>query len=126
MKTAQLRRNLPIILQSAYFLITGLWPLFHIKSFIKVTGPKTDIWLVKVFGALVAEIGVVTMWLVVAGKADRQVRLLSSGNAAVLALFDLYYFARGRLSPAYLLDAVLELAFITATWWTPRCLARKA
>ena len=42
------------MIQGAYFLATGIWPLLHLASFMRVTGPKTDRWLVKTVGALVA------------------------------------------------------------------------
>src|SRR2546421_737901 len=35
------------LIQSAYFLLTGLWPIFHIRSFMRITGPKNDLWLVR-------------------------------------------------------------------------------
>jgi len=37
----------PNYLQGLYWLVTGLWGLIDVHSFMKVTGPKTDIWLVK-------------------------------------------------------------------------------
>ena len=43
--------------QGAYFLITGLWPLFSLKTFYAVTGPKRDGWLVQTVGAMIACIG---------------------------------------------------------------------
>jgi hypothetical protein len=50
--------------QGLYFLITGVWPIVHIDSFLAVTGPKTDHlntelgdhWLVITVGALIAAI----------------------------------------------------------------------
>lgn len=36
-----------------YYLMTGIWPLLHIRSFVWMTGPKTDRWLVKAVGGLV-------------------------------------------------------------------------
>ena len=44
--------------QGSYFLITGIWSsLIHIDSFQRVTGRKTDLWLVKTVGILVSAIG---------------------------------------------------------------------
>ena len=43
--------------QGSYFLLTGVWPLLHMRSFLAVTGPKTDLWLVETVGVLVAAIG---------------------------------------------------------------------
>jgi hypothetical protein len=47
-----------IAVQSGYFVLTGAWPLVHDESFQVVTGPKVDMWLAKVVGAVVATIGV--------------------------------------------------------------------
>ena len=30
--------------QSAYYGLTGTWPILHLASFEAVTGPKTDDW----------------------------------------------------------------------------------
>lgn len=51
--------------QGLYFLVTGIWPLVHIKSFQWVTGPKVDLWLVKTVGVLIAVMGAV---LTLAGR----------------------------------------------------------
>jgi protein-S-isoprenylcysteine O-methyltransferase Ste14 len=47
--------------QAVYYLITGIWPLLSIKTFEKLTGPKTDKWLVKTVGVVVTVIGSVLM-----------------------------------------------------------------
>ena len=39
--------------QAGYFVVTGVWPIVHMRSFLAVTGPKTDLWLVKTIGVLV-------------------------------------------------------------------------
>jgi hypothetical protein len=46
-----------IVVQAAYYLITGLWPLVSLRTFEMVTGPKTDDWLVRMVGLLAAAIG---------------------------------------------------------------------
>jgi hypothetical protein len=105
--------------QALYYLVTGLWPLLHIRSFLKVTGPKTDLWLVKTVGVLIGVIGVV---LGVAGRqqsARPEIALLALGSAAGLTGIDVVYVARRRISPIYLLDAVAELVLIfgwVITW----------
>lgn len=38
------------IIHAAYFVLTGLWPILNIRSFLRVTGPKSDLWLVKTWG----------------------------------------------------------------------------
>lgn len=53
-------------IQGAYFLVTGVWPLVSIRTFVLVTGPKTDHlptgresdhWLVLTAGVLITAIG---------------------------------------------------------------------
>jgi len=102
--------------QGAYFTITGVWPLVSPGTFQMVTGPKVDVWLVKTAGVLIAVIGGV---LTLAGWRRRitdEIRLLAVGSALGLAAIDIYYAARRRISPIYLLDAALELA-ISALWF---------
>ncbi len=101
-------------IQAFYFLVTGLWPLFEIRSFQMISGPKTDIWLVKTVGVLVSVIGAV---LGMAGRHQSitpEIAGLAVGSSAGLAAIDVFYSSRGRISRVYLLDAVLELVFIGA------------
>lgn len=94
--------------QGAYYVLTALWSLLSIGTFQKVTGPKTDVWLVKTVGVLVGVIGTV---LGVAGLRRRQsaeTELLGAGSAGVLTLIDVYYVAKGRIPRVYLLDAFAE------------------
>lgn len=34
-----------LLAQGSYYFITAVWPLAHMRSFLAVTGPKTDLWL---------------------------------------------------------------------------------
>lgn len=104
-------RWLPLV-QGLYFFITGLWPLLHIESFIWLSGPKYDIWLVKTVGILLALIG---LHMIVAGyyrRTNAENVLISAGSAAALATVDIYYVAIGRIWTVYLLDAAVEIIFI--------------
>ena len=102
--------------QGAYYVITGVWPLVSIGTFQKVTGPKTDLWLVKTVGVVVGVIGGV---LAVAGlrrQTAPEIPLLAVGSAAGLAGIDIVYVAKKRISRIYLLDAAAELLLIAG--WT--------
>ncbi len=48
--------------QGIYFLISGIWPILNMRTFLKITGPKTELWLVKTVGLLVAAIGAVLIF----------------------------------------------------------------
>lgn len=103
------------VAQGGYYLVTGLWPILHMRSFERVTGPKVDDWLVKTVGAL---IGVVGGTLLVSGLGDGpsdELKMVAAGSAAVLGVVDVTYVARGRIPRIYLLDAAAELALI-AGW----------
>lgn len=100
------------IVQGAFWLATGLWPLVHYRSFEAVTGPKKDDWLVKTVGALIATVG--GTLLVSAGRREpaREAALLGAAAAAAIVLVDLRFVARGRISKVYLLDVVAETPFL--------------
>lgn len=109
--------------QALYYVATGVWPLVDIRSFEAVTGPKTDRWLVKTVGLLVATTG---LSLGLAARRRRfapEVVLVAAGNAAALAAIDGVYVAKGRISPIYLLDAAAEIALVAGwagLWWRGR------
>ena len=102
------------IAQGAYYLVSGVWPLVSMKTFTAVTGPKTDLWLVRTVGGLVGVIGGV---LLAAGRAERvtkEIRWLGAGSAAALGAIDTVYSLKGRIPPVYLGDAAAEAAIVGA------------
>lgn len=96
------------LIHGIYFVITGLWPLLHMASFTAVTGPKTDLWLVRTVGVLVLVIGAGLLLAVAKKEITFPMILTAFGAAAGLMLIDLTYVFQGVISPVYLLDAVLE------------------
>jgi hypothetical protein len=100
--------------QGLFYMVTGVWPLFHMKSFLKVTGPKTDLWLVNTVGALLAVAGGALALAARRGAIRPEMRALGVGTAATLVAVDCIYVARKRISPVYLLDAAAELGIISA------------
>lgn len=106
-------------LQGSFYVITGLWPLLHGKSFQMVTEFKTTFWLAQVVGALLALIGAVL--LVAARKAviAPEIVLLGAGSAGLLAVADLLIVPLPESSRAYWLDCPVEIAFVVA-WWSTR------
>jgi hypothetical protein len=104
-----------LLTQGFVYVGTGLWPLIHIKSFMKVTGPKRDIWLVNTVGVLVTVIGAVFLLAARRKRVAPEVALLGTGAAAGLTGIDVVYVAKGTIWPIYLLDAVGE-SFLIAAW----------
>jgi hypothetical protein len=104
-----------LVAQGLYFLLTGLWPIVDIASFQAVTGPKTDLWLVRTVGVLIAVIGSVLLLAARQERPPTEVIALGIGAAAGLTVVDLVIVFTRTVSPIYLLDAVLEGAIVA--WW---------
>src|SRR5687767_7583157 len=96
------------LFQGSYYFLTGLWPLFHIGSFQGVTGPKTDLWLVKMVALLTALIGFLILRSGVRKEGRTEIFLLAVISAACYCGIDLYYGMRAVISPVYLADGVLQ------------------
>lgn len=101
--------------QAVYYVVTGVWPLLSMKTFMMITGPKTDQWLVKTAGVLITAIGAALGLAGLRKQTTPEIPLLAIGSAAGLAGIDLVYVAKKRISPVYLLDALGEVGLI-ACW----------
>lgn len=102
--------NLP---QGLYYLITGLWPLIHVASFVHVSGPKEDLWLVKTVGVLVTVIGV-TLLLPSIRKEKPGGDIFFVGIASCFGFIciDIYYVWIDRIWAIYLLDALVHAVLL--------------
>ncbi len=97
------------LVQGVFYIATGIWAVVDLDSFMAVTGPKVDHWLVKTVGLLVAVIGAA---LVLAWRRRRvtgEILLLAVGSALCLAAIDIIYVSNGTIRPVYLLDAAAEV-----------------
>jgi hypothetical protein len=98
-----------LAIQGIFYTATGVWPLLHMPSFLRVTGPKTDLWLVKTVGTLVTAIGA-SLLVASARRKSLEADVLAIGSAVALAAVDINYAAKGVIRPVYLLDAAVEAA----------------
>jgi hypothetical protein len=98
--------------QGAFYVLTGIWPIVHIESFIWVTGPKYDIWLVKTVGVLIIAVGGSLLLAARNHRITPEIMLLAVGCALGLTIIDVYYVSIGRIWKVYLLDAVAESMLI--------------
>lgn len=112
----QLPRSL-LLAQGTYYLATGIWPLLDRRSFERVTGPKTDFWLVRTVGSLIAIAGATMIVASARRQPAPDSATLAIGTAAALGAVDTVYATGGRISRIYLLDAIAELALVGA-WGT--------
>lgn len=102
-------------IHALFNLVTGVWPLVHMRSFEAVTGPKTDHWLVKTVTTFIMVVGAVIGGAGMRNRITPEIAGLAMGSSATLATIDVVYVAKGRISPIYLLDALAELLLI-AGW----------
>ena len=102
------------LVQGVFYLAAGLWPLVDLDTFLAVTGPKTDLWLVKTVGALITVIGGVLLTAGWRRRVTRDVLLLGIGSALSLATIDVVYVSAGWISKIYLFDAVAEAGLVAA------------
>jgi hypothetical protein len=103
------------VAQGAYDVVTGVWPIVHLRSFEAITGPKLEGWLVKTVGALIAVVGGTLLSAGLRRRVSPEVMLLAAGSAAALGAVDVVYASRRRISPVYLLDAFAE-GVLVAGW----------
>jgi len=100
-------------IQGIYFLVTGIWPLVSYSSFEAITGRKTDVWLVKTAGALLAVTGAALLNAVVAtAPVTITVFITGIGTAMVLLMIDLEYVAKSVISKIYLVDACIQFLLV--------------
>lgn len=105
----------PVLVQAIYYSVTGLWAVFDLSSFQAVTGPKSDLWLVRTVGLLVTAIGVTLVVGAWRGHVSAESTILALGSAAALVLVDLTYVLKGTISWVYLLDGLVQGGLIA--WW---------
>src|ERR1700716_674760 len=103
-----------LLTQGGYYVATGVLPFVSRRLFSSITGPKHDWWLVHAVGALVTVVG----GALIAGAMRRDVSPelvgIGAGSAATLAAIDIFYVAKGRIAPTYLIDAGAELGVLGA------------
>src|SRR5436305_541525 len=85
--------------QGIYFLVTGVWPLVSIDTFQMVTGPKTDLWLVRTVGVLVSAIALVLLVTAWRRHTTAETALLAIASAVALAAIDIIYVTLRVIAP---------------------------
>jgi len=93
-------------------VIAGIWPIINMESFILATGPKQDTWLVEMVGLLSISIG---LTFLVASLRNAPLPIVLGYTVAVSFLvMDVIYVTSGVIPRVYLLDAAIQLIFLTA------------
>jgi hypothetical protein len=108
--TSKLYRS-TLWVQGIYTTLTALWGLIDIDSFMAVTGPKRDIWLVKTVSAILLAIGLSFIMQAFIRSNALPVIVLALISSMGLAFIDSYYAINKVISKIYLGDAVLQILF---------------
>ena len=109
--------NLIALLQGIYWFITGIWPFINLGSFLWVTGPKEDIWLLYTVSVLIIVIGLLLLSTGIRHTVTREVKWTGIGSALGLTFIDVYYSQTNVISDIYLYDAAAELILIGLWLW---------
>ncbi|MBJ6116605.1 hypothetical protein JAO76_00255 [Pontibacter sp. BT310] len=107
-------------LQGLYWFVTGVWPYLHLKSFLIVTGPKADIWLLYTVSVLITIVGGVLLVAGIRKQVTPELKWLGIAGAAGLTGIDMYYALNDVIWDVYLLDAIGEVILILLWLWAGR------
>jgi hypothetical protein len=97
-----------LFIQAIWYLITAIWPLVSIKSFMKITGPKTDIWLVKTVAVLVLAMAITFFSGLLLRANFGPVLVLAIAACVGFAVVEIYYSSQKIISVVYLADGCFE------------------
>jgi hypothetical protein len=103
------------IVQGLYTLLTALWALVDIGSFMAVTGYKTDVWLVKTVSAILVAIGFCFLSGPFVKRDFFTIIIVGISSCAALAAVDFYYTANNTIKKIYRADGFLQVLFLI-TW----------
>jgi len=90
----------------------------------KVTGPKTDVWLVKTVSVLIVSISLSLLFSVRNSGEKMPVILLAITSCIGLAGIDFYYALNNTISDVYLIDGAIQVITLIA-WIVILVTARK-
>jgi len=95
-----------------YFALPSIWPLVHMPSFLAVTGPKTDLWLVQTVAVLLLVISSVFITAALYGEYQTYLGVLAVGSTVAMAGVDIYFATQDVIWDTYLIDAVGEILLL--------------
>jgi hypothetical protein len=101
-----------LLVQGVYYVMTGVWPVLHRRSFEAVSGRKHDFWLAETVGLVTAAVGLSLCLASRRKTPSPEAKLLAVTAAAGFAAIDLRYGLTRRIRPVYLVDGLAQLAFI--------------
>jgi hypothetical protein len=102
-----------LLVQTIIYALVALWALIHIDSFMLVTGPKTDIWLVKTVSLLSLAVTFCFITQLLLPVTDPiPVTVLAMSCCVFFATLDFYYAGTDVISDIYLVDGVIQVLLL--------------
>lgn len=101
-----------LLAQGVYSLLTASWGLIDIESFMAITGPKADVWLVKTVSVLIIPISLCLLSYLITRSGFTQVAIVGITSAIGLGTIDFYYSLRDVISKVYLGDGFMQVLFL--------------
>lgn len=99
-------------IQTLYYFLTAVWGLVDIESFMEVTGPKTDIWLVKTVSILLLAVSFCFFAHLFIKTNRWPVIILAISCCISLAFIDFYYAGKQTISAIYFLDGIAQIMLL--------------
>lgn len=103
-----------VAIQSCYLLLTALWPFIDINSFMLITGPKQDVWLVKTVAVLLIPVALCLSTYLLTGGSYIYPMVLGSLIPLAFMTIDFHYAGLNVISDVYLIDGVIQVIFFGA------------
>ena len=100
--------------QTIYYFLTAAWGLIDIKSFMLVTGPKTDVWLVKTVSVLLLAVSFCFITNLIIKTNRWPVIILAVCCCIFLAGIDIYYAGKHVISAIYFVDSFAQVILLIA------------
>ena len=99
-----------LLVQGMYVLLTAVWALVDIQSFMVITGPKTDVWLVRTVAVLLI---CISLFFLLSSKKSEEPRVTLTALVFSfgLAYIDFYYTLNNTIRWVYALDGIVESMF---------------
>lgn len=104
--------RLILLFEGIYLVVTGVWPLVWMDGFLAATGPKQELWLVRTVGLLAAIIGSTLLLAAQRESYPTELAFLAVATAFCFLTVDVVGWAAGQLRWTYLLDALVQGAFL--------------
>lgn len=104
--------NILLWTQGLYTLLTAAWAIIDIDSFMQLTGPKTDIWLVKTVAVVLVAIGLFFLTCIFVPSPVVPMAVLAIASSLGLIFIDFYYSSKEIISFIYQADGILQIIFV--------------